>query len=149
MIVGFTAGTFDLCHAGHLMLLKEAKEKCDYLVVGLHTDPSKERDWKSSPTETVLERYIRLKSCLFVDEIVPYDTENDLVALLMFTNPDIRFVGDDYNAEEVERITGYDKCTNVAYVDRSHNFSSTKLKTRIKHEKQSITSWEKEAIFKG
>lgn len=128
-ITGFTAGSFDLCHTGHLLLLAEAKLHCDWLVVGLHIDPSIERLHKNKPIESVFERTIRLSSSKYVDLIIPYSTEAELNSLIMFVSPQIRFVGDDY--DNSTELTGYSHCTNIHYVSRSHGYSSSDLRERI------------------
>lgn len=118
-MIGFTCGAFDLLHAGHIVMLKEAKSKCDYLIVGLQTDPSIDRQHKNQPVQSVYERYIQLKAVKYVDEIIPYDTEQSLRDLLMSTPIDIRFVGDDYK----DRIfTGMDLGHEVFYTSRKHSF---------------------------
>ena len=90
--VGFTCGAFDLLHAGHVVMLKEAKQNCDHLIVGLQTDPSIDRDEKNKPIQSIYERYIQLQAIKYVDEILPYDTEQSLMDLLESTNIDVRFV---------------------------------------------------------
>ena|SRR3990167_1699724 len=96
MKIGFVAGAFDLLHAGHIHLFKEAKKYCDQLVVGLHIDPSIERKYKNKPIESLLERGIKLRSCIYVDQIVPYETEADLEQIFNHWNINIRFIGSDY-----------------------------------------------------
>ena len=99
MVIGFTAGAFDLLHAGHCLMLAQAKEKCDYLIVGLHSNPNIQRPWKNFPVQSILERFIQLKSSPFVNEIVPYSTEDDLLVILNNFKIDVRFVGEEYKAE--------------------------------------------------
>ena len=82
MKIGFTASAFDLLHAGHVLMLEEAKKQCDYLICGLQTDPSQDRTSKSKPAQTIVERYLQLRACKFVDEIIPYGTEQDLEDLV-------------------------------------------------------------------
>ena len=82
MIKGFTCGAFDLLHAGHIVMMKEAKENCDYLIVGLQTDPSIDRQEKNQPVQSVYERYMQLQAVKYIDEIIPYDTEQSLIDLL-------------------------------------------------------------------
>ena len=94
--VGFTCGAFDLLHAGHIVMLKEAKDNCDHLIVGLQTDPSIDRQEKQQPIQSVFERYIQLRGVKYIDEIIPYDTEESLLDLLLATKIDIRFVGEDF-----------------------------------------------------
>jgi len=95
MIKGITAGAFDLLHAGHVLMLKEAKEQCDYLIVALQTDPTIDRPEKNKPTQTLEEREIQLLGCRYVDEIVMYNTEAELYDLLAKIKPDIRIIGAD------------------------------------------------------
>ena len=96
MRIGFTCGAFDLLHAGHIVMLKEAKSECDYLIVGLQTDPSIDRQEKNQPIQTVYERYMQLQAVKYIDEIIPYDTEQSLLDLLEATPIHIRFVGEDW-----------------------------------------------------
>jgi glycerol-3-phosphate cytidylyltransferase len=128
MKIGLVASAFDLLHVGHLALLAEAKNHCDKLVVALHVDPSLERTAKNKPIETVLERYLRLKSCLYIDEIIPYETEVDLFNLLAILKPDVRFLGSDY---EGKGFTGDALPIKVIYIKRDHNYSSSDLRKRI------------------
>ena len=95
-MIGFTCGAFDLLHAGHVVMLKEARKNCDRLVVGLQTDPSIDREDKNKPIQSVYERYVQLSGVKYVDEIIPYDTEQSLVDLLQSQEIDIRFIGEDY-----------------------------------------------------
>ena len=96
MKIGFTCGAFDLLHAGHVVMLKEAKQNCDYLIVGLQTDPTLDRQEKNKPIQSMYERYIQLQAIKYIDEIIPYDTEKSLLDLLESTPINIRFVGEDY-----------------------------------------------------
>lgn len=127
---GFTCGAFDLLHAGHCLMLKEAREQCDFLIVGLHEDPSVERDYKHKPIQTLEERMIQLKSCRFVDEIWCYKTESDLLNMLKKINPDIRIIGEDWRGKP---FTGYELPIEVYYNSRNHNYSSSELRNRIKN----------------
>jgi glycerol-3-phosphate cytidylyltransferase len=129
MKVGFTCGAFDLLHAGHVLMLTEAKEQCDWLIVGLHTDPTIDRPSKNKPVQSVLERYIQLKALRFVDEIVPYDTEKDLLAILNNFNIDVRIIGEDYVDKD---YTGKGLPIEMYFNKRKHSFSSTELKARVK-----------------
>jgi len=129
MIKGFTCGAFDLGHAGHLIMLKEVKAQCDYLIFGLQTDPSIDRPDKHKPIETVEERMIRLQSCKYVDKIMVYDTEADLYNLLKELKPDIRFLGEDWKGKH---FTGYDLNIKVIFNSRKHDYSSSNLIQRIK-----------------
>ena len=130
---GFTAGAWDLLHAGHMLLFKEAKDNCDYLIIGLHRDPSQERPHKNSPVLSVKERRILLEGCRYIDEIVEYDTEADLLLLLKTLNLDIRFMGDDYLTST--SYTGYGLPIHMHYVDRSHGFSSSGVRKRVESKK--------------
>lgn len=130
---GFTAGAMDLLHAGHVLMLKECREQCDYLIVGLHTDPSTtpaeyRGKKKNVPIETVEERLIRLEGCRYVDEVILYQTEEDLHALLRYLNPDVRFIGIDWKDK---KFTGYDLPIKVIYNSRDHEYSSSELRKRI------------------
>jgi len=127
MKIGIVFGAFDLLHTGHILMLKECKENCDYLIVGLHIDPSIERKEKNKPIETTFERYIKLKAIKYIDEIIPYDTEEDLENMLKTIQPDIRFIGKDWKNK---KITGEKK--NIYWIERKHNYSSTNLRKRIK-----------------
>ncbi len=107
MKVGFTCSTFDLLHAGHIIMLREAKEQCDYLICGLQIDPSIDRPEKNSPIQTVVERYTQLKGVVYVDEIIPYATESDLEDILSMYPIDIRVLGEEYRDKD---FTGKDIC---------------------------------------
>lgn len=128
MKIGFTAGAMDLLHPGHLMMLRECKDRCDWLIVGLHTDPTIDRPKKNKPVETVWERWLRLQSCGLVDEIIPYETEEDLTNLLRYLRPDVRFVGADHIGKD---FTGKELDIPVSYNSRDHNYSTTNLRRRI------------------
>ena len=128
-LIGFTCGTFDLLHAGHVMMLEEVRSQCGYLIVGLQTDPSI-REGKSKPIQSVEERLIQLKAVRYVDEVIQYDTEDDLVELLKDVQPNIRFVGMDW--KDNPNLTGGDLPIEIRYNSRDHGYSSTELKNRIK-----------------
>ncbi|MEK7132562.1 MAG: adenylyltransferase/cytidyltransferase family protein [Patescibacteria group bacterium] len=132
--VGITASAFDLCHAGHILMLKEAKENCDYLVVALQDDPSQtganyRGKKKNKPVMSLEERRIILEGIRYVDEIVTYNTEGELYALLKKIKPDIRIIGADWRGK---KFTGYDLPIEVYYNSRDHEFSTTELKKRIR-----------------
>ena len=129
MKTGFTCGAFDLLHAGHILMLEEAKSFCDYLIVGLHTDPSSDRNTKNKPIQSLNERLIQLRAVKYVDLILIYDTEADLLKLLKAVRPDVRIVGADYVGK---KFTGSDIDMEYAYNTRNHNFSSSELRARIK-----------------
>jgi len=129
MKTGFTCSCFDLFHAGHIMMLKEAKSKCDYLIVGLQTDPTIDRPEKNKPIQSVFERFVQLDSCKYVDEVVVYATEKDLLDILHSYPIDVRIVGDEYKDKEftgktLEHIEMY-------YNSRKHSFSTTELRKRV------------------
>jgi glycerol-3-phosphate cytidylyltransferase len=126
--IGFTCGAFDLCHAGHCLMFKECSEQCDWLIVGLQTNPQVDRPDKHKPIMSLFERYRILKSNKFIDEVIVYETEADLVNFLRDINPDVRFVGADWIDKE---FTGKGLCP-VIYNSRNHNFSTTELRQRIK-----------------
>tara|TARA_B100001093_G_scaffold6187_1_gene6256 strand:- start:24185 stop:24634 length:450 start_codon:yes stop_codon:yes gene_type:complete len=126
--VGLTASTFDLFHSGHIVMLKEAKSLCDYLVVGLLVDPTKDRpDSKNRPVQSVFERYIQVSSCQYVDEVIPFESEQDLIDMILTINPDIRIVGEEYKDKE---HTGKGLC-NIHYNKRRHSFSTSELRERV------------------
>jgi len=126
---GFTTGAWDLLHPGHLHLLCKCKSQCDHLIVGLHVDPSIERK-KNKPIQTVYERFIQLKACKYVDEIVPYETEQDLLNIFNTWKIDVRFLGSDYEKRK-EDITGFN-LVPIEYIPRSHSYSTSELRKRIK-----------------
>lgn len=130
--IGFTASTFDLFHAGHNVMLMEAKSLCDYLVVGLLVDPTKDRpDTKNKPVQTVFERYVQVASCRHVDEVIPFETEQDLIDMILTIQPDIRIVGEEYKDKD---HTGKGLC-DIHYNKRRHSFSSSELRERLRREK--------------
>ena len=129
MKTGFTCSCFDLFHAGHIMMLKEAKAKCDYLIVGLQTDPTIDRPEKNRPIQSVFERFVQLESCKYVDEVVVYATEKDLLDILHSYPIDIRVVGDEYKDKE---FTGKNlEHIEMYYNSRKHSFSTTELRKRV------------------
>ena len=133
MKVGITFSTFDLLHAGHVKMLEEAKRVCDYLIVGLQLDPSIDRVEKNAPTQTITERYIQLKGCVHVDEIVPYVTENDLLDILQSFKIDIRIVGDEYMEKQYTgKMYCKEKGIEIYYNSRDHRFSSSVLRKQVK-----------------
>jgi glycerol-3-phosphate cytidylyltransferase len=130
---GITFSTFDLLHAGHILMLEEAKTQCDWLVVALQSDPTVDRPEKNKPIQTMYERYIQLKGCRYVDEIVPYTTEEE-VRLILESRPfDVRIIGEDY--KDID-FTGKDICDQrgirIYYNSRQHHLSSSELRKRIK-----------------
>ena len=127
---GFTASTFDLLHAGHIAMLAEAKTVCNYLLVGLHVDPHAERDNKNKPIQTLVERYTQLKAVSYVDEIIPYQTEQDLLDILKMYDIEVRIIGEEYRDKD---FTGKNLDMQIHYNKRRHDFSSSLLRERIVH----------------
>lgn len=130
--VGFTASAFDLLHAGHVQMLRDAKQQCDYLIAGLQVDPTIDRPNKNKPVQTVVERYTQLKAVSYVDEIVPYVTESDLEDILSMYNINIRILGEEYKEKD---FTGKDICEKrgiqLYFNRRDHRFSSSDLRIRV------------------
>lgn len=126
--IGFTCSTFDLLHAGHIVMLQESKEHCDYLICGLLTDPTIDRpESKNKPVQTPFERYVQLAGCRFVDEIIPFNTEQELVDMILTIQPHIRIVGEEYKGTD---HTGVGLCP-IHYNKRKHSFSSSDLRNRV------------------
>ena len=107
-VVGFTCSTFDLLHSGHIQMLRDAKEHCDYLICGLQIDPTIDRSEKNAPIQTVVERYTQLQAVKYVDEIIPYATESDLKDILEMYYINVRVLGEEYRNKE---FTGKDICS--------------------------------------
>ena len=132
MKVGFTCSTFDLLHAGHVIMLREAKEQCDYLLVGLQVDPNVDRKEKNSPIQTIVERYTQLKAVGYVDEIIPYGTEEDLEDILQMYPINIRILGEEYRDKD---FTGKDisrsRDIDLYFNKRDHRFSTSGLRSRV------------------
>lgn len=132
MKIGITFSAFDLLHAGHIKMLEEARHQCDYLIVGLQTDPTLDRPEKNHPTQTVVERYIQLKGCKFVDEIVPYATEQDLEDILRSFKFDVRILGSEYSEKNFTgRVYCESKGIELFYNCRDHRFSSSALRKEV------------------
>jgi glycerol-3-phosphate cytidylyltransferase len=132
MKIGITFSAFDLLHAGHIKMLEDAKRQCDYLIAALQTDPTIDRPEKNSPTQSVVERYIQLKGCIHVDEIVPYATEQDLEDILRSFKIDVRIIGDEY---QDKNFTGRSYCEEkgiaLHFNRRDHRFSSSSLRRGV------------------
>jgi glycerol-3-phosphate cytidylyltransferase len=132
MKVGITFSTFDLLHAGHIQMLREAKEHCDYLICGLQLDPSLDRPEKNSPVQTIVERYTQLAGVKYVDEIIPYASEKDVEDILTMYHIDVRILGDEYKEKD---FTGKDICKKrgiqLYFNKRDHRFSSSDLRKRV------------------
>lgn len=129
--VGFTCGAFDLCHAGHVLAFKECKNHCDYLIVGLQTDPSIDRPQKNKPIQSLEERKIQLEAIKYIDEIVVYETEEDLYNVLKENklNIDVRLLGEDWKGKH---FTGDNLPIEIVFTPRTHNYSTSELRERIK-----------------
>lgn len=132
MKVGFTCSCFDLFHTGHVLMLREAKTVCDYLIVGIQTDPTIDRPDKNKPIQSIFERVEQVKACKYIDEIVMYETEEDLMNILQSFPIDVRIVGEDYRDKN---FTGKDLDIEVYYNLRRHDFSSSKLRQQLQKEK--------------
>ena len=135
MKVGITASTFDLLHAGHVEMLREAKDQCEYLICALQIDPSIDRIEKNKPVQTIVERYTQLSAVKFVDEVIPYMYESDLVDILSMRNIDVRVLGEEYREKD---FTGRDICKardiGLYFNKREHRFSTSDLRKRITNE---------------
>ena len=128
-IIGFTCSSFDLLHAGHILMLKDAKEQCDHLIVGLQTDPTIDRPkTKNKPIQSILERKLQLEAVKYINEIILYDNEDDLYNLLLKVKPDIRILGSDYKNK---KFTGDNLNIKIYYHDRNHGYSSSELRRKI------------------
>ena len=127
-MTGFVASCFDLLHAGHCLMLKDAKDQCDYLIAALQVDPSVDRPEKNSPVQSLDERRIQLESIRYIDEIHLYETEEDLNQLLHEIRPNIRILGSDYRGKVA---TGQEFSDKVYHHDRNHNWSTSELRLRI------------------
>jgi glycerol-3-phosphate cytidylyltransferase len=131
--IGITFSTFDMLHAGHVAMLSEAKNHCDYLIAGLQTDPTIDRpDTKNRPVQSIVERQIQLAACRYVDEVVIYQTEQDLVDLLLILPVDVRILGIEYEDRD---FTGRSEChsrgIDLIFNGRDHSFSSSSLRKRV------------------
>jgi len=130
--VGFTCSAFDMLHSGHIQMLRDASEQCDYLICGLQTNPSVDRPEKNRPIQTVVERYTQLKAVQYVNEIIPYATEEDLKDILSMYHIDVRILGDEYREKD---FTGKEICKRrdiaLYFNKRDHRFSSSELRRRV------------------
>jgi glycerol-3-phosphate cytidylyltransferase len=126
---GITFGAFDLFHAGHVLMMEEAKSVCDYLIVCLQTDPSLDRSEKNSPVQSILERQIQVEACKYVDEVIIYDTEEDVMEISNSIDWDVRILGDEYKDKY---FTGREEYLDKCYFNkRPHDFSSSELRERV------------------
>lgn len=134
MKTGITFSAFDLLHAGHILMLKECKDNCDHLIVGLQVDPSRDREFKNRPVQSLYERFVQLSAVKYVDEIIVYETEEELEQILLSTNANIRFIGEEYHNQN---FTGKDICNErgikLFFNSRLHTYSSTELRDRVKN----------------
>ena len=132
MKIGFTCSSFDLLHAGHILMLKECSDNCDYLIVGLQTNPAIDRESKNKPIQSLFERYIQLDSIEYVDEISVYETEDELLQLINYVNPDIRFIGEDWRDK---KFTGWRQAKlgkYGVYYNQRYGYSTSGLRKRVK-----------------
>jgi glycerol-3-phosphate cytidylyltransferase len=131
--IGITFSTFDMLHAGHIAMLSEAKNHCDYLIAGLQTDPTMDRpDTKNSPVQSIVERQIQLAACRYVDEVVVYQTEQDLIDLLLILPVDVRILGVEYcDKDFTGRDEGSRRGIELVFNGRDHSFSSSSLRRRV------------------
>ena len=146
-LVGITFSAFDLLHAGHIVMLREAKNHCDYLIAGIQTDPTIDRpDTKNKPVQSLVERYSQLSAVKYVDEIIPYQTEQDLIDILSMYEIDVRILGDEYKEKD---FTGKDICNkrgiDLYFNKRDHRFSTSDLRERVENATRTTRKPEKEA----
>jgi len=128
-IIGITFGSYDLCHAGHVLMFEEAKTVCDYLIVCIQTDPSLDRASKNRPVQTIVERQIQVEACRYVDKTIVYSTEAELEEILRAVAWDVRILGDEYREKP---FTGREFCLDKCYFNRRpHTFSSSSLRNRV------------------
>ena len=129
---GITFGAFDLFHAGHVMMLEEAKTVCDYLIVCIQSDPSLDRKEKNKPVQSIVEREIQVSGCRYTDEVIIYDTEADLLDILDAVDWDVRVLGEEYKEKD---FTGREQTLEKCHFNkRPHNFSSSELRKRVAEE---------------
>ena len=137
-VIGITFSTFDLLHAGHIAMLREAKSQCDYLICGLQVDPNLDRPEKNKPVQSLVERWTQLQAVKYVDEIIPYQSEADVEDILNMFQIDVKIMGDEYREKD---FTGKDICRrrniDVYFNTRDHRFSSTELRKRVLEREQS------------
>lgn len=139
-VIGITAGAMDLTHAGHYLMFEECKKECDYLIVFLQTNPNIDRPGKNIPVQTLFERFQQVRSCRFVDEVIVYETEEDLYNLLCSVKFDKRFIGSDWKGK---KYTGHDipgMTDKVVFNSRNHGYSTSNLRSRVYHAEQTKLS---------
>jgi len=127
-IRGITFGSFDLCHYGHVLMFEECKQYCNYLIVGVQSDPSIDRPEKNSPIQSHAERMGIVSSLKFVDEVIPYNTESDLIKVLKKVNPDVRILGADHEGTE---YNGHELPIKCIFNTRDHGYSTSELRKRV------------------
>ena len=132
MKVGLTASTFDLLHAGHIAMLRDAKSQCDHLICALQVDPSTDRPEKNAPVQSIVERYAQLSAVTYVDEVLVYCTEEDLLDIIQMYPIDLRILGEEYRDKD---FTGKEECRRLGvqlyFNKREHRFSSSDLRKRV------------------
>ena len=126
--IGFTCSCFDLLHAGHCLMLKDCKDQCDVLIVGLQTDPTLDRKNKNKPVQSYEERWVTINSIKYVDEVIRYATEDDLLSILRYLNPDVRILGSDWKDKP---FTGQELPIQIHWHDRDHDWSTSGLRKRV------------------
>jgi glycerol-3-phosphate cytidylyltransferase len=134
--IGFTCSSFDLLHAGHYLMLKDAKAQCDILIVGLQSDPTIDVSYrvetggknKNKPIQTFEERKIQIEGCKYVDHVIPYNTEEELLELLKKIKPDVRILGSDWKDKQ---FTGHELNIAIHWHNRSHDYSTSNLRKRV------------------
>jgi glycerol-3-phosphate cytidylyltransferase len=132
MKIGFVCSAFDLFHAGHVVMLEEAKRQCDYLIAGIQTDPTLDRESKNKPVQSIVERQIQVKACRYVDEVVIYSTEKELEDLLKTLPIDVRILGIEYmDSDFTGKQICHDRGIKIYYNSRDHSFSSSDLRLRV------------------
>ena len=128
MKIGLTASAFDLLHSGHVLMLQEAKTVCDHLIAALHIDPSIENDVKNKPIQSIVERHAQVDGIKYVDQVIPYQTENDLIDIIQLYRVDVRIIGEEYRHKN---FTGSRMGLKTYFNSRKHNFSSTNLRQKV------------------
>jgi len=135
MKIGITCSTFDLLHAGHVTMLQDCKQHCDFLICALQLDPTIDRPHKNKPVQSIVERYLQLEAVKWVDKIIPYSTEQELEEIFLSQNLQVRIIGSDYIGKD---FTAKDICKNrgieIVYNKRDHHWSTTELRKKIKNE---------------
>jgi len=131
-IIGITCSTFDLLHTGHIIMLEECKKYCDYLICAIQNDPTIDRPEKNKPIQSIVERYIQLDAVKYVDKIIPYNTEKELIEIFSSLDLDVRIIGDDYKGNN---FTAKDICQKrdikIIYNKRDHDYSTSNLRNKI------------------